>query len=250
MDVHLPKPLHGWRQFVGEIGVIVLGVLIALGSEQWVENWQWQREVAEVRAALADEVSENAANAIERRMVNVCLRARLAALLGALESGSATWKGNADQLNYRTYVEDFRDFPTVYRAPYLHWPSDVWDSAKANGIVNHMGRKEVIRLSQLYSTFDRMRDLQDREQDLFPALLNLGFDDHLDPPARRQAVALIGRLHWANQVILEEADRVPAQLDDLQDSLGRLDLREEAQARAKKQRDFRGNCVQPLRLDD
>lgn len=250
MDIHLPEPLRRWREFTGEIGVIVLGVLIALGAEQWVENWQWQREVAQTRAALADEVSENAANAIERRMVNVCLRARLAALLGSLESGSPRWKGSVDQLTYRTYVEDFRDFPSVYRAPYLDWPSDVWDSAKANGIVNHMRREEVIRLSKLYSTFHRMRDLQNREQDLFPALLNLGFDDQLDPPARREAVALIGRLHWANQVILEEADRVPAQLHDLQDSLGRLDLREQAQARNKKQRDFRGNCVQPVGLDD
>lgn len=249
MDINLPKSLHGWRAFVGELGVIVLGVLIALGAEQLVEDWQWQREVAEARAALADEISENAANAIERRMVNVCLRARLAALLGSLESGSPKWKGNADQLNYRTYVEDFRDFPTVYRAPYLDWPSDVWDSAKANGIVNHMRREEVIRLSKLYSTFHRMRDLQDREQDLFPALLNLGIDGRLDPAARREAVALIGRLHWANQVIQEEADRVPAQLHDLQNSLGRLDLREQAQARNKKQRDFRGNCVQPMGLD-
>ena len=29
MHLHLPKPLHGWRAFVGEVGIIVLGVLIA-----------------------------------------------------------------------------------------------------------------------------------------------------------------------------------------------------------------------------
>lgn len=31
MHFHLPKPLHGWREFVGEVGIIVLGGLIALG---------------------------------------------------------------------------------------------------------------------------------------------------------------------------------------------------------------------------
>lgn len=31
---HIPRPLHGWREFVGEVGIIVLGVLIALGFEQ------------------------------------------------------------------------------------------------------------------------------------------------------------------------------------------------------------------------
>ncbi len=37
MHVHLPRPLHGWRELVGEVGVIVLGVLIALGAGQIVE---------------------------------------------------------------------------------------------------------------------------------------------------------------------------------------------------------------------
>ena len=35
MHLHLPKPLHGWRAFVGEVGIIVIGVLIALGASRW-----------------------------------------------------------------------------------------------------------------------------------------------------------------------------------------------------------------------
>ena len=34
MHVHLPKPLHGWRAFAGEVGIIVLGVIIALAFGQ------------------------------------------------------------------------------------------------------------------------------------------------------------------------------------------------------------------------
>jgi hypothetical protein len=37
MHFHLPKPLHGWREFVGEVGIIVIGVPIALAAEQVVE---------------------------------------------------------------------------------------------------------------------------------------------------------------------------------------------------------------------
>lgn len=37
MHFHLPKPLHGWHKFAGEVGIIVVGVLIALASEQVVE---------------------------------------------------------------------------------------------------------------------------------------------------------------------------------------------------------------------
>jgi hypothetical protein len=30
LHVQLPTPLHGWRAFVGEVGIIVLGVLVAM----------------------------------------------------------------------------------------------------------------------------------------------------------------------------------------------------------------------------
>ena len=53
MHFHLPKPLHGWREFAGEVGIIVLGVLIALGFEQVVEDVHWRGEVREAKAALA-----------------------------------------------------------------------------------------------------------------------------------------------------------------------------------------------------
>ena len=35
-DFRLPKPLHCWREFAGEVAIIVMGVLIALGAEQVV----------------------------------------------------------------------------------------------------------------------------------------------------------------------------------------------------------------------
>ena len=42
MDVHKPKPIHGWRDLVKEIGVIVIGVAIALAGEQGVEWLHWR----------------------------------------------------------------------------------------------------------------------------------------------------------------------------------------------------------------
>jgi hypothetical protein len=34
MHVHLPKPLHGWRELPGEVGIIVLGVLRLLSTHR------------------------------------------------------------------------------------------------------------------------------------------------------------------------------------------------------------------------
>lgn len=44
MHFRLPKPLHGWRTFVGEVGIIVLGVLIALGAEQAAQTAHQRHE--------------------------------------------------------------------------------------------------------------------------------------------------------------------------------------------------------------
>jgi hypothetical protein len=33
--------MHGWREFAGEVGIIVIGVLVALGFEQAVESLNW-----------------------------------------------------------------------------------------------------------------------------------------------------------------------------------------------------------------
>src|SRR5947209_2838278 len=61
MHFHLPKPLHGWRAFVGEVGIIVIGVLIALGAEQIAEAWQWHEKVAVVRKSLMGELGNDRA---------------------------------------------------------------------------------------------------------------------------------------------------------------------------------------------
>lgn len=52
MHFHLPKPLHGWREFVGEVGIIVLGVLIALGAEQIIDDIRWHQKVERTKAEL------------------------------------------------------------------------------------------------------------------------------------------------------------------------------------------------------
>ena len=36
MDIHKPKPIRNWREFLKEVGIIVLGVSIALAGEQAV----------------------------------------------------------------------------------------------------------------------------------------------------------------------------------------------------------------------
>ena len=59
MDVHLPKPLHGWREFAGEVGIIVLGVLIALGAGQAAEFLHQRAELREAENAMTSELRDD-----------------------------------------------------------------------------------------------------------------------------------------------------------------------------------------------
>jgi len=56
MEFHKPKPVHNWRDLFKEIGIIVIGVSIALAAEQMVEYFHWRNEVSIARKALQDEI--------------------------------------------------------------------------------------------------------------------------------------------------------------------------------------------------
>ena len=54
MKLHRLRPRDGWRVFIGEVGVIVLGVLIALVAQQVASNWQWRQDVARTVSRLEE----------------------------------------------------------------------------------------------------------------------------------------------------------------------------------------------------
>ena len=89
MHFHLPKPLHGWRAFAGEVGIIVIGVLIALGAQQLVEAANWRREVADFRDSVRGEMSRDLWTYPYRGAQKRCINARLDELQRWLDSWRA-----------------------------------------------------------------------------------------------------------------------------------------------------------------
>ncbi len=86
MHVHLPKPLHGWRAFAGEVGIIVLGVLIALGAEQFVQGAHQRGEARDAERAIRSELEGNMARLRSRHAVRACVERRLDDLQGLIDS--------------------------------------------------------------------------------------------------------------------------------------------------------------------
>jgi hypothetical protein len=77
MHLHLPKPIHGWRQFAGEVGIIVLGVLIALAAEQAIQKVRDRSIAAETKQAVTQEIDTNLAALYLRGTAEPCISRRL-----------------------------------------------------------------------------------------------------------------------------------------------------------------------------
>jgi hypothetical protein len=87
MHFHLPKPLHGWREFLGEVGIIVLGVLIALGAQQVAESLNQREEARDADRAIRSELEQNMAKLRSRWQKRGCVSRRLDELQALIRSG-------------------------------------------------------------------------------------------------------------------------------------------------------------------
>ena len=88
MHFHLPKPLHGWREFAGEVGIIVVGVLIALGAEQVVETVHQSQEGAQANSIIRGELAFNLGRIQSRLEIRSCVDKRIAQIEQLLETAA------------------------------------------------------------------------------------------------------------------------------------------------------------------
>lgn len=87
MHFHLPKPLHGWREFIGEVGIIVIGVLIALAAEQVIDEWRWERKVVAAEQTMNEEIKNSLLAVVELERLKKCSETQLDALQDAIIVG-------------------------------------------------------------------------------------------------------------------------------------------------------------------
>lgn len=89
MHVHLPAPLHGWRAFAGEVGIIVLGVLIALGAEQIVAAAHQRQEGIQAEGIIRNEIGLNLGRLQSRTEIHACVARRIDELQKLLDGASS-----------------------------------------------------------------------------------------------------------------------------------------------------------------
>jgi hypothetical protein len=165
MDTHKPKPAHGWRDLLKEIGIIVIGVVIALGAEQAVESLHWMYQVEAGEAALKEAFVREADNMALRKVQSDCIAQRLSFLSQTVERASDS--GRLPALG------------AIGHPPYTPWTIGAWDALVANDTVSHLPRKKMLGYIQIAQRTAVLSGMSDRENDQWTIL------DSMVGPGRR-----------------------------------------------------------------
>ena len=145
VEIHKPKPVHNWREFLTELGTIVLGICIALAGEQVIEELRWHNQVQEARQVIATEMAQNLAGAVLRLRTEGCIERRLDMLTDILDAASRS--GTLPPVG------------DIGQPPPRQWRSGSWESVVAAETATHFPRQELARLADLYQLMARMEGM-------------------------------------------------------------------------------------------
>ncbi len=156
MKLSMLRPLHGWRAFAGEVGVVVLGVLIALGAQQVAETFNERREAAATRDALTNEIQETLAILELRRAAQPCIDRRLKELRGLVNDWGRSGR--------------FKTPRWVSQATWFAFDTARFDAAQSAGRLALLPSEEQYRFGLVVGGLRTFRDIQKRETDAWSTL--------------------------------------------------------------------------------
>lgn len=172
MEIHRPQhPVHGWREFLKEVGIIVLGVLIALGAEQAVGKVREHAASAETRRSVRSEIGADLLVLTIRAASQRCIDRRLdeiGTILARAGDGLA------------------QPHPTwVSRPEFWSLSSSNWQAATGGGRAALLPEAEQRDLGSYYNVFEFLDREQEREQAAWAQLRGLeDWQGPLTPTAR------------------------------------------------------------------
>lgn len=169
MDIHKPKPIHNLRELASEIGVIVIGILIALGLEQVIETLHTRHQTEIAQQAVDREVRFNLAKANREIDMRDCMERQMAALSGAI--------GKGDQAQVRRLLSAaglVGPFP---------WTHAAWQAAVDSEAADHFDPARRHDYWLIYGTVNASDRAQDQYWDAYAQLRGIALSGLSGSPA-------------------------------------------------------------------
>jgi hypothetical protein len=197
MHFHLPKPMHGWRAFAGEVGIIVIGVLIALAFEQAASALHDRSNERQAHDAVYAEMRQNLSYMKGRMATQECVERRLDEIGELLSTAGAG--AMAPQ-------------PSWIGQPSVWFNSDeAWQAATGSGRASLFSPDEQHHLAGVYVTTKEFVGAESREQDAWAQLR--GMESWTGPLNQVGRVHFLSALQaaryelWQTRILAEEAFR-------------------------------------------
>ena len=153
MDIHKPKGVRSWREFLSEIGIIVLGVLIALSAEQSVDYLHWRHRLGVAEESMRAEMKSNRTYAEEYAIFAKCTDVYL------------------DRLEADLLKRDTSDLGRLYELgpPFgtRPWTATAWDATLNAQIADHIPQDRFQVYAETFRRADLMRDTQYQLRDRY-----------------------------------------------------------------------------------
>lgn len=201
MDIHLPKPIHGWRALIGEVGIIVLGVLIALGFGQLAETIHEDTIASQARDAVRAEVRENLWWLEYRGQREPCIRQRLAQLDDLLARAR---RGEPTPLVHR-----------IGTLPHAKITTLRWQANAQAGRASLFSGDEQRMLGNMYYTTDEFTQSQSQEEITWSKMRFIQGLQQFTPADIHDLSIFLAEAHYQNWIILLSIHRAHQWADRL-----------------------------------
>jgi hypothetical protein len=199
MEVHKPKPVHRWNDFLKEVGIIVLGVLIALGAEQSVEWLNWRAKAAQAEKHLRPDAETILDAMVERLEIQACQDARLKLIRERLLASGRDWTAMAP------FYTSGPPAGSTYAHPMRSWPRASWLTAVASTAAMHLPDARLDDYAEIFAAAEREGNDQATEHEASSELNVLGSSLTLTPDQKVTFLRIIEAERARNRVMAYEA---------------------------------------------
>ena len=191
MEIHKPKPIHNWREFLKEYAIIVIGVLTALAAEQAAEVVHWHYRVRDALNAVRLEVrDDDGPQAYTRAAAMACFDKQLDSIQNAIEVD----RNRAD----------ITALIARYDPPSRTWDANAWDSMLASGVASHVPPDEMIQWGMMYAGIPVAQAATARERTDVAALRPIRLNgDRLSTTEADTILGAVSRLRAVNRTFGE-----------------------------------------------
>jgi hypothetical protein len=189
MEIHKPKPVHNWRELLTEIGIVVVGVIVALAAEQLVESIHWQNKIQDARRAMTLELrDDDGPQAYIRLAVGPCLDKQLDAIKAAIIAKASR--------------RDIERLTAGLVQANVTWDAVAWNTLQTSDVASHMTPEELRNWSVPYIRIPMLDNANLRESQDVVALQPSGLTSAVLTDNEADAMlAAIKRLRDSRQLM-------------------------------------------------